>query len=108
MASLAGAVVVVARGDLDVLLALRVNPGDLWMLGAVPTWAIYSVCLKRRPHDLPPLILLAVTMAIGTLAILPVYLWEHAAGYRFDLDVGAGLGLAYVATFASIVAYICW
>lgn len=108
VASLAGAVVVVARGDLEVLLALRVNPGDLWMLGAVPTWAVYSVCLKRRPHDLPPLTLLAVTMAIGTVAILPVYLWEHAAGHRFDLDAGAVLGLAYVAVFASIVAYICW
>jgi drug/metabolite transporter (DMT)-like permease len=108
IASMAGVVVVIARGDPRVLLALRVNPGDLWMLGAVPTWAIYSVCLKRRPQDLPPLILLAVTMVVGTLAVLPVYVWEHAAGYRFDLDPGALLGLAYVATFASIVAYVCW
>jgi drug/metabolite transporter (DMT)-like permease len=108
LASLAGVIVVIARGDVGVLLALGFNPGDLWMLGAVSTWAVYSVCLKRRPQDLPPLILLAVTMVVGTLAITPAYVWEYASGDRFDLDIGAVLGLAYVATFASIVAYVCW
>ena len=107
-ASLAGAVLVIARGDLDVLLALRFNPGDLWMLCAVPTWAVYSVCLKRRPQDLPPLLLLAATMIVGTLAILPAYIWEYASGDRIRLDAGAVLALAYVAVFASIVAYVCW
>ena len=47
--SFGGAVVIVAHGSLAVLLALRFNIGDLWMLAAVPLWAIYAVLQRRRP-----------------------------------------------------------
>lgn len=36
---------IVARGDLNVLLHLNLNLGDLWMLGAVGVWAICTVGL---------------------------------------------------------------
>ena len=35
VASIAGAALVIARGDLDVLLGLRFAPGDLWLLAGV-------------------------------------------------------------------------
>ena len=57
--SIAGATLVIARGDLDVLLGLRFAPGDLWLLAGVVLWALYSVLLRRRPAGLPPLVLLA-------------------------------------------------
>lgn len=51
--SLAGALVVVARGDLATLTTLRATPGDLWMAAAVPCWAAYTLLLRRAPAGLP-------------------------------------------------------
>ena len=46
---------IVARGDVQALLTWRINAGDLWILAAVASWALYSVCLRWRPAELKPL-----------------------------------------------------
>ena len=51
--SLAGVLVIVGRGELQSLLARRFNFGDLWILAAVFSWALYSVCLRWRPAERP-------------------------------------------------------
>lgn len=106
--SLLGVVTILSRADVQVLATLRPNRGDLWMLGAIVLWSLYSVLLRRRPLTLPPPVLLVSIMSIAVALVLPVYLWEHWATGGFDLDAGGMLAIAYVALFASIVAYICW
>jgi drug/metabolite transporter (DMT)-like permease len=49
LASMVGAAIVIARGEPGTLLALRLAIGDLWLLGAVVLWALYSVLLRRGP-----------------------------------------------------------
>jgi drug/metabolite transporter (DMT)-like permease len=48
--SLTGVAVVLSRGDLTQLAALRLVPGDGWMLLAALTWAWYSWLLVRPPE----------------------------------------------------------
>lgn len=106
--SLLGAVVVIARGDLLALGAIRFNAGDLWLLGAVLLWAIYSILLKRRPADLPLLPLLVACILVGLSVLLPLYGWRLAAGETFQLNRGTLLVLLYVGIFPSAVAFTCW
>lgn len=106
--SLVGALVVIARGDLNVLLALRFNPGDLWMLAAVPIWAVYSVLLKRRPAALPHLTLLTATVIAGVGLLLPLYLWQVWHAETMVVNAPNLLGLLYIAVFASVVAFLFW
>ena len=53
--SLLGVLVIVAHGDPAVLLRLGFNRGDAWVLGAVLSWACYTVLLARRPAGVHPL-----------------------------------------------------
>ncbi|MEO8040404.1 MAG: DMT family transporter, partial [Betaproteobacteria bacterium] len=53
--SLAGVVVIVARGDLATLRNLTFNAGDFWLLGAMILWAFYTVALRFKPHELDTL-----------------------------------------------------
>ena len=106
--AMAGAVTVIARGDVSVLLGLQANPGDLWMLAAALSWAAYSVLLKRRPEDLPPLVLLTATVIVGLALQLPIYLYTLAIGQRIVPTVSSIATIAYVAVFASVLAYIFW
>jgi drug/metabolite transporter (DMT)-like permease len=108
VASIAGAVLVIARGDLGVLLGLRFAPGDLWLLAGVILWALYSVLLRRRPQALPPLALLGATVTLALLLLAPVYALELWSGARVQLGAASLASLAYVALFPSVVAYVFW
>jgi drug/metabolite transporter (DMT)-like permease len=106
--SLAGAAVVVLRGELEALRELRFNQGDLLLVAAVLVWAVYSVLLKRRPSGLPQLGLLTVVALAGWLALLPLYLWRLAAGERLALSGPNLAALGYIAAFASVLGFIFW
>ena len=108
VASIAGAALVIARGDLGVLLGLRFAPGDLWLLAGVILWALYTVLLRHRPAGLPPLVLLTATIALALLLLLPLYALELWSGARLQLTGESLASLAYVALFPSVVAYIFW
>jgi len=106
--SFLGVVMVIARGDLQVLLSLSLHEGDLWALAAVASWALFSVVLKRYPTGLDSLALLTVQVGIGTLFVLPLYLGELAMGKSFELSWKAVGLISYVAVFPSLVAYGLW
>lgn len=106
--SLAGAATIVLRGDLAALAAFDFAPGDLWALAAAAAWSVYTALLRRAPRDLPPLALILAIAALGSAVLAPLYLWERAVLGGFAVTVDTVLAIAYVALFASVVAYICW
>jgi drug/metabolite transporter (DMT)-like permease len=106
--SLVGATVLVLHGDWATLAELRFNAGDLWMLLAVAVWAVYSVLLRRRPPELPPLALHTVSVAAGTLCMLPAYALEVAHGNGLPGSAAAWAAVAFVAVFSSAFAHALW
>ena len=105
--SLAGVIMVIARGDLEVLLALALNRGDVLILIAVIGYAVYSIMLRRRP-ELHPLSFIGFTFIGGAVMILPLYLWESFTVQALTLTGPTLLTIAYVAIFPSIVSYFCY
>jgi len=106
--SMAGVLVIVGRGDLGNLLARQVNTGDGWILAAVLSWALYSVCLRWRPAELQPLNFQAATMLFGMIILTPLYSWDVAHDRLFDFNVATVASIVYLALFPSILAYIFW
>lgn len=106
--SFIGVGAIVTRGDLGVLLNLSFTPGDLWVLGAVVAWSLYSVLVRRKPKALPPLVLLGATNWIAVVILLPFYIWELEVRGGFAPTLANALVIAYVALFASIAAFVCW
>ncbi len=106
--SFTGMVAIVARGDVMALAGLQLNGGDLWVLLATLSWAVYTVCLRWRPAELDPLAMLWTIAAIGVVALLPLYAWELATGRTLHVTVMALAGIAYMGAFATVVAYIFW
>ena len=106
--SLGGVVVIVARGEFTVLAGLQLNGGDLWVLLATLSWAIYTVCLRWRPAELDPLAMLWTISALGVVAMVPLYAWELASGRTVHVTPIALAGIAYMGVFATVVAYVFW
>ena len=106
--SLAGALVILTRGDPAVIGTLGFARGDLVVVLAVLVWGIYTVLMKKLPVALQGLPLLGYTLAIGTLLILPFYLAETAAGWPMPVSRTSILSVLYVAIFPSVLAYLFW
>jgi drug/metabolite transporter (DMT)-like permease len=103
--SLLGVAAIAGHGSLDMLVHLRLNPGDLWVLVALTIYAFYCVILRKRPAA-HPLSFLVATMGIGSLMMLPFMLWEFAAGARIHGGASSYLAIAYTAVLPSFVAYL--
>jgi drug/metabolite transporter (DMT)-like permease len=107
-ASIVGALLVIGRGDPRILLGLQFGRGDLWLVLSVVVWALYSVLLKRRPAELPPLALLTAIIGYGLILLLPLYGAELWSGRTVAVGPASLASLAYVALFPSVIAYVCW
>lgn len=108
LVSLGGAAILVMHGELATLVTLGFNAGDLCMLAAICIWAVYSVLLRRRPADVPPLALHTASVLAGTLCMLPLFGWQltHGAGLPSGSRAWAAIG--FVAIFSSALAHALW
>jgi drug/metabolite transporter (DMT)-like permease len=106
--SLVGAAVLTSHGDPATLAEMRFNAGDLWMLLAVVLWAVYSVLLRRRPAEVPPLALHTMSVAAGTLWMLPAFGWQAAHGSALPSSMAAWMAVGFIAVFSSALAHALW
>lgn len=76
--ALTGVLAIILRGDPATLLHLTFTPGDLIILGAAISWALYSVLLKHWPSRLSVTARLATIAFFGVVIMLPVQAFELA------------------------------
>lgn len=105
--SLSGVLVVLTRGDPDVIHSISFNRGDLLCVASGLVFASYSALVRRRPA-MHPLSFLAVTLGIGAVASIPLTVWEVAVKGAPPFDFKTIAIVLYVAIFPSIIAYICF
>lgn len=102
-----GAITIVSRGSLETFLHLSFSPGDLWIITAAISWAIYSVLIVKRPKDMSLIGFFACTALIGTFIQAPLFfLFGHSS--LADLSVSNWGAIFYMGLFASIGAFLCW
>jgi drug/metabolite transporter (DMT)-like permease len=111
--SIAGVLVVLARGDWQQLLAVRLVAGDVYVLLATAAWAVYSWLLVR-PGDPPAIrsnwaafLLAQIVFGLGWSGLFAGGEWALT-----DAQIHWGwplvAALAYVAVGPAIIAYRCW
>jgi drug/metabolite transporter (DMT)-like permease len=105
--SLTGAFIIIMQGDVNAMRSMSINRGDILIFIAVVCYAGYSVTLHKRP-SIHPLSFLAVTFLVGSLLLLPVYLWETFTVRAISFNRPTLLAVCYVAIFPSIVSYLCF
>ena len=106
--SLLGVAVIVTKANIDLLINLDFNKGDLWMVVAMFSWAIYSALLRKKKFDLSQVSLLEVIISAGLILLLPAYLIEKSFGYELNVNLPFVLTLSYVVLFPGLASFICW
>ncbi len=106
--SLCGVSVIITKANLSILLNLNFNKGDLWMVLAMFSWALYSALLRKKKLELSQLSLLQIIISAGLVFLLPAYLLEMALGYRANIHLPFILTLTYVVLFPGLASFILW
>jgi hypothetical protein len=106
--SLAGVLAILSQGSLALLLAFRLNAGDLFVILSMLMWSVYTIALRWRPAGLHPLSFLFVLAVIGDRACSRCGSARWRSGH-FIVWTWQGLAaLVSVALFSSVLAYIFW
>ena len=106
--SMLGVVVIVTQLNEEKIKELRFNKGDLSIIVAMLSWALYSALLKKKKLELSQLSLLQVIISAGLFFLLPIYIIEMNQGRIVTLELPFILTLIYVVLFPGLASFICW
>ena len=106
--SVIGILSIITKLDIEILLSLNFNKGDIIMIGGVITWGVYSTLLKKKKFTLPLLTLVHVICTFGLICVLPQFLYEFSQGQVIKIDINLFYTLIFLALFPSIGSYYCW
>ena len=106
--SVLGILSIITKLNIEVLLSLNFNKGDIIMIGGVITWGVYSTLLKKKKFTLPLLTLVHIICTFGLICVFPQFLYELSQGQVIKIDINLFYTLIFLALFPSIGSYYCW
>ena len=106
--SLTGVVAIITKSDLEVIKGLEFNKGDLSIIVAMFSWAIFSTLLKKKKLEVSQITLLQVVIIFGLIFLTPIYIIELLLGNYIILDKPFFLTLAYVVIFPGLLSFLFW
>ena len=106
--SVTGVLTIITRLDFTKLIHLDLNKGDLWLLVAMLSWAIYSTMLRTHKTELKYLSFMTAIISIGLIFLFPQFLFELNNHQIIKFNVPVFLITGYVVLFAGLGSYILW
>ena len=106
--SFVGVIMIITKANFEILKNLDFNKGDITMVIAMFSWALYSTLLKGKKYELSQISLLQVVITFGLVFLIPVYFIEYQIGFRIDLELPFILILTYVVLFPGLASFLLW
>ena len=103
-----GILLLLSKGHIENLLAFRFTQGDWWILAAAFTFAIYNTTVRKKPAGMHPVNFLFVVFLIGTIVLLPFYLYELREEGGIAINTGNISAIMYLGLGASVICFLIW
>ena len=102
---LMGVFVIIVKGDLNLLINLKLTIGDLWMLAAAVGWALYSIYLFYWKSKLPIFQRFALVAFFGSASLFPFYILEEFLFQRTTFSTEFFSWVTFAAISPGIIAF---
>ena len=106
--SITGVGTIISNADIQKIVSLNFNKGDLWMIVCVLSWSLYSTLLKKNKLELSQFALIQIMVSVGLIFLVPQFLYEQSIGLDLKINKAFIFILLYVVIFPAIAAYYCW
>jgi drug/metabolite transporter (DMT)-like permease len=102
---LLGVFIIIIKGDLNILVNLKFNIGDLWMLAAAVGWALYSIYLFYWKTNLKIFQRFTLISFFGAVSLFPFYIIEELYLNRTVFNEHFILWVSFAAISPGIIAF---
>lgn len=103
-----GVIAMISRGQLSVLMTMDFQTGDFLALLAMCGFAGYALTLNRLPRELGAMSSLFGIITLGTLLLLPFYLWETVTVGPVPINKTTISAILALAVLVSVLANLGW
>lgn len=105
---LAGILLLISKASWDQLLHFRFSTGDIWILVAAASFAMYNIFARRKPAGISAPNYLFTTFWMGTLLLLPFFIVENRNGLTWQWTPDMAGIILYLGAGTSVAAFYCW
>lgn len=105
---IAGIILLIAEGSWEKLKAFHFSPGDVLILLAGFSFAVYNTLARRKPAGFSPVNFLFVIFTTGTLLLLPAWVIEISYTPPVEWTWPLVLVILYLGLGTSVIAFLCW
>ena len=107
--SFIGFINIIIRGNIFNLSSLNFVVGDIWMLGCVSCWALYSSLIRKMPKEIDNISFLFLIFFIGNIFVIPFYIFESSINQSFTINEQYGwLLVLYCGIGPALISYLLW
>ena len=107
--SFIGFINIIIRGNILNLSSLNFVVGDIWMLGCVSCWALYSSLIRKMPKEIDNISFLFLIFFIGNIFVIPFYIFESSINQSFTINEQYGwLLVLYCGIGPALISYLLW
>ncbi|HMK03453.1 MAG TPA: DMT family transporter [Ferruginibacter sp.] len=103
-----GVLFLLSKGSFQNLLHLHFGTGDLWVLLAAFSFAVYNTLVKKKPAAISPVNFLFTSFSFGTLMMLPFFLCELNNSAPVQWTNNLVFSILYLGIVASVVCFLIW
>ncbi len=103
-----GIIYLLSKGSLQQLAKFRFGKGDLLVFISAFAFAIYNTLVKKKPANISPIVFLFTIFTLGTLCLLPFFLWEATHTPAVVWNGNRLLIILYLGIGNSIIGFFCW
>ena len=96
---------IIFKGNISILSNLDFTVGDIWMLGAAISWALYSVYLLNWKSKFDLITRFVLIAMFGSISLFPFYLFEEFQSQSTTFDLNFLFWVIFAAVSPAIIAF---
>ena len=100
-----GVLIVISNGKLSAFLNLEFVSGDIWILGAAISWALYSVYVLHWKSKFDLITRFVLIAMFGSISLFPFYLFEEFQSQSTTFDLNFLFWVIFAAVSPAIIAF---
>ncbi len=103
-----GILFLLSKGSFSNLFHLQFTKGDVWILLAAASFAVYNICARKKPTEISAVGFLFFVFAIGAAILLPAYIvdlfYSNPVVWNFKITGS----IIYLGLGTSVIAFLFW
>jgi drug/metabolite transporter (DMT)-like permease len=99
---------ILTNGQLSVFLEMDFNLGDILILAAIFSWAIYGVVAKKAMQEMSVLTITAYGLIVSSIVVLPIGIWEINSQIQPQINLFVIIAVLFISIGPTILSFLCW